>query len=405
MLKKSVLLRMISMDIFDYPLPDERIARFPVNPRDTSRLLVYREGNMEHRIFSDLPSVLPAGSLLVLNETRVVPARLFLQHPKGKNIEVFVLGPADPELNAHLALQQKGECTFHCLIGGRKTWKEGEILQARFGNISLQCRYADREQNHVHFSWEPAALSFAEVLESAGNIPLPPYINRNWEESDRETYQTVYSRLEGSVAAPTAGLHFTPEVFEALHARGIHSEYTTLHVGAGTFMPVKTENALEHTMHSEQIVISDTLLQRILEQEGPVIAVGTTSCRLLESMYWFGVKLESDPQAAFRITQDDAYTLDPLPREKALRNMLRAMQERNIREWTGHSALYILPGYTFRVVKGLITNFHQPKSTLLLLVSALIGDDWKNVYASALENGYRFLSYGDSSLLLPQTMQ
>ncbi len=401
MLKKSVLLGMISMDIYDYPLPEERIARFPVHPRDTSRLLVYKKGATEHHIFSELPALLPAGSLLVLNETRVVPARLFLQHPKGKNIEVFVLSPADPELNAHLALQLKGACTFHCLIGGRKTWKDGEVLQASFGNITLQCRYANREQNHVHFSWEPAALSFAEVLESAGNIPLPPYINREWEESDRETYQTVYSRLEGSVAAPTAGLHFTPAVFEALRAQGIHSEYTTLHVGAGTFMPVKTNNALEHTMHSEQIVISDTLLQRILAQDGPVIAVGTTSCRLLESMYWFGVKLESDPQAGFRISQDDAYTLQPLPREKALQNILRAMQERNITEWTGHSALYILPGYTFRVLNGLITNFHQPKSTVLLLVSALIGDDWKNVYTSALENDYRFLSYGDSSLLLP----
>ena len=402
MLKKSVLLRMISMDTYNYALPDERIARFPVQPRDTSKLLVYRKNGIEHRHFYELPGMLPPGSLLVLNETRVVPARLFLQHPKGKSIEVFVLGPADPELNTHLALQQKGEGIFQCLIGGRRLWKNGETLKAVFEGITLHCRFAERDNNHVHFSWEPASMSFAELLEHAGNIPLPPYINREWEESDRETYQTVYSRLGGSVAAPTAGLHFTPEVFEALRLKNIGTLYTTMHGGAGTFMPVKTENALEHTMHSEQIVISTQMLQTLLQQKGPVIPAGTTSCRLLESIYWFGVKLQQEPDAAFRIYQNDAYTLQPLSRENALNNVLEAMQRKQITEWTGHSALYILPGYTYRLADGLITNFHQPRSTLLLLVSALIGDDWKKVYTSALDNGYRFLSYGDSSLLLPK---
>lgn len=392
---------MISMLEFDYELPEEKIARFPVSPRHTSKLLFYDQGEIQHLQFTDISSILPQKTLLVLNETRVVPARIHFTSDTGKIIEVFILNPADPSLSAPLALQATEEVVFRCLIGGRKSWKESRVLVMSFENFTLIAQWEDREANHVKFSWDNSDLSFAEVLNEVGKIPLPPYINREWEESDIENYQTVYSRLKGSVAAPTAGLHFTEQIFTELRKKGIETLFTTLHVGAGTFLPVKTDIATEHTMHHEQMVFQYDFIQKLMNHDGPIIPVGTTSCRLLESIYWLGVHLETNPEAPCLISQTDAYTLTPVSKQKAMENVLKAMEAKHIKEWAGLTALYIMPGYTYRMVDGIITNFHQPKSTLLLLVSALIGDDWHKVYEAAKENEYRFLSYGDSSLLMP----
>lgn len=392
---------MISMSSFDYDLPENRIAHFPVSPRHSSKLLVYNSGTINHRTFSDISSLLPKDSLLVLNETRVVPARLHFKTETGKTIEVFILNPADSTISAPIALATHSQIAFTCLIGGRKSWKETKVLRLSLPNFTLEASWHNREQNQVLFSWDSEHISFAEVLNEVGKIPLPPYINREWQDSDLENYQTVYSRLKGSVAAPTAGLHFTPEVFEQLKNNDIKTLFTTLHVGAGTFLPVKSDDANEHTMHHEQMVFQYDFIQNLLAHNGPVIPVGTTSCRLLESIYWLGTILESKPNAECLVSQDDAYTQIPISKSKALQNVLDAMDRRNCKEWAGLTALYIKPGYTYRMVSAIITNFHQPKSTLLLLVTALIGNDWQKVYNEAMNNDYRFLSYGDSSLLIP----
>lgn len=392
---------MISMNAFDYELPEHRIAHFPVTPRHNSKLLVYKSGNITHSNFKEITSYLPDNALLVLNETRVVPARLHFTSDTGKIIEVFILNPADPTISAPIALATTSDVAFTCLIGGRKSWKESRVLSMKLDSFTLRATWHNRDLNQVLFSWDNADLSFAEVLNEVGKIPLPPYINRDWEESDVDNYQTVYSRLKGSVAAPTAGLHFTPEVFSDLKDKGFKTLFTTLHVGAGTFLPVKTDDADEHTMHFEQMVFQYDFVENLLAHKGPIIPVGTTSCRLIESIYWLGCILEQNLDAECLIQQTDAYTQTPISKEKALENVLGAMDKRGIKEWAGLTALYIKPGYTYRVATGLITNFHQPKSTLLLLVSALIGENWTKVYADAMESDYRFLSYGDSSLLLP----
>lgn len=386
---------------FDYLLPDEKIARFPLSPRDSSKLLVCRKGQISHHQFSNLPDLLPPHSLLVLNETQVVPARIFFTRPSGKIIEVFVLNPADPSINANIALQAKSPIAFTCLVGGRKAWKPDQTLSLSLPNCTLSCSWLNRDNNTISFEWDNDELSFSEILHEIGQIPLPPYLNRDWEESDRENYQTVYARYKGSVAAPTAGLHFTDRVFQELLARNFKTLFTTLHVGAGTFLPVKSDLAQEHRMHHEQIVLDIEFLRQLQKHEGPVVPVGTTSCRLLESIYWLGAKIHAEPNAEFIIEQSDAYSIPIIPKDKALQNVIDYMTNRNMSVWSGLSALYIMPGYSFRMTDALITNFHQPKSTLLLLIASLIGDDWKKVYTQALESDYRFLSYGDSSLLIP----
>lgn len=386
---------------FMYELPDNRIARYPLSERDHSKLLVYRPGNITHDQFFHLGHHLPENSLLVFNDTKVIPARLHFQKHTGAWIEIFLLNPVLPSSLVVQAMEAHGFCTWKCTIGNLKKWTDEVILTKTLPGITLTARLVDRQDGLVEFAWE-SQHSFAEVVHLAGATPLPPYLHRDAEPEDQERYQTIYSHHDGAVAAPTAGLHFTDRVFEDLTQRGIAKDFVTLHVSAGTFQPVKTELAAEHTMHHEQVIISRKNMEHLLEDR-QVIAVGTTSMRTLESLYWFGARLCVDPEAKFDILQDDPYGRIPAPSTReALQAVLRYMDRHQLDLLMGRTAIYIMPGYTFRICRGLITNFHQPGSTLMLLVAALVGDDWKKIYTEALTQGYRFLSYGDSSLLLPR---
>lgn len=395
--------RYIPLADFDYPLPDERIAKSPLPKRDESKLLLYRSGAIDHHIFREIPSLLPADALLVFNDTKVIPARLEFRKPTGAAIELFLLHPADASMLPQLALQQTGSIQWQCMIGNSKRWRSEEVLENRFGGRVLQATMLDRASGTVGFSWRPETLTFAEVISEIGSTPLPPYLNREATPDDKERYQTVYSQHAGAVAAPTAGLHFTEEVIQAVRQRGLETDFLTLHVSAGTFQPVKTENAFAHTMHAEQIIISKANVENLTRGK-PVVAVGTTSMRSLESLYWFGVKLLEDSGSIFSIEQDLPYQMPVADHPSLLVAMQAVHQHMNTSgaDWlVGHTSIYIVPGYQFKVCRGLITNFHQPQSTLMLLIAAFVGDDWRKIYDTALAGGYRFLSYGDSSLLLP----
>lgn len=386
---------------YEYPLPPERIALFPLEERDQSKLLVYRKGEVHHQSFRDLASWIPENAILVFNNTRVIQARMRFQKESGAVIEVFLLNPVEPSPLLLQSMQATGSCTWKCTIGNLKRWKDGTQLVQQAGNVTLYATLADRQKGEVRFSWD-GDITFAEVISRAGNTPLPPYLKREPNEADRERYQTIYSKSEGAVAAPTAGLHFTDRVFSSLDAKNISRDFLTLHVSAGTFQPVKEQNALRHVMHREQIIVTADNIRNLLQRKGPVIPVGTTSMRTLESLYWFGVKLKQNAEADFEISQDDAYMLKgDLTRNAALSLVLKRMEHLRMDTITGDTAIFIRPGYQFRVCDALITNFHQPGSTLILLVAAFIGEDWRKVYDSALNNAYRFLSYGDSSLLIP----
>jgi S-adenosylmethionine:tRNA ribosyltransferase-isomerase len=386
---------------YEYPLPPERIALFPLEERDQSKLLVYRKGEVHHQSFRDLASWIPENAILVFNNTRVIQARMRFQKESGAVIEVFLLNPVEPSPLLLQSMQATGSCTWKCTIGNLKRWKDGTQLVQQAGNVTLYATLADRQKGEVRFSWD-GDITFAEVISRAGNTPLPPYLKREPNEADRERYQTIYSKSEGAVAAPTAGLHFTDRVFSSLDAKNISRDFLTLHVSAGTFQPVKEQNALRHVMHREQIIVTADNIRNLLQRKGPVIPVGTTSMRTLESLYWFGVKLKQNAEADFEISQDDAYMLKgDLTRNAALSLVLKRMEHLRMDTIAGDTAIFIRPGYQFRVCDALITNFHQPGSTLILLVAAFIGEDWRKVYDSALNNAYRFLSYGDSSLLIP----
>jgi S-adenosylmethionine:tRNA ribosyltransferase-isomerase len=393
---------------FDYALPDDRIARYPVQPRDSSKLLQYKSGNLTDYQFTDLPALLPAGTTLLLNQSKVIPARLRFVKPTGGAIEVFCLNPDARYASIEEALVQKGEVWWHCLVGGASKWKGGQRLQLSHNGLTLHAtgeRIAGAAFR-VHFQWDHPALNFLAVLQHFGDIPLPPYLGRSTEATDAETYQTVFAQAAGSVAAPTASLHFTEAVLEALRRQGTQIATTTLHVGAGTFQPVKSENMAGHAMHAEWMEIDIPLVEKLLAgiSAGPVIPVGTTALRTLESLYWIGAKLARRNTVNFAgeaVTQWEPYEPageNVLPRE-ALEALLHRLQKEGgpIRTRT---AILIAPGYRFQLAGGLVTNFHQPHSTLLLLIAALVGPAWKTIYNYALENGYRFLSYGDSSLLL-----
>ncbi|MEI6695410.1 MAG: S-adenosylmethionine:tRNA ribosyltransferase-isomerase [Bacteroidota bacterium] len=402
----------ININDFDYPLPDDRIARFPLENRDASRLLVCNKGLYTTHLFTELSDLLPKDTLLVFNNTKVIHARLLFKKATGTVIEVFCLEPADALIDIQLAFQQKGNCVWKCFVGNNKRWKDQFLLKQFEHNGSTHTIKAERikaVENAwiIAFSWDDAFLSFAEVLDKLGIIPLPPYLNREAVASDAMRYQTVYAAEDGSVAAPTAGLHFTATTFEKLKSKGITCENLTLHVGAGTFKPVTSETIDQHTMHSENVYIERKLVEKlILNINKNIIPVGTTSARTLESMYWFGVKLAIDGQIydELEVIQWDAYQgkynveITPV---MALQNILAFMKERNIEVLSGQTQMMILPGYQFKIAKGIITNFHQPRSTLLLLICAMIGTQWKEIYDYALNNEYRFLSYGDSCLLLP----
>ena len=384
---------------YSYELPEARIARYPVEPRDSSRLLVYHKGAISHHRFYQLPDLLPSQAFLFFNDTKVIPARLRFVKDTGAVIEIFLLQPVDVAL-IPLAMEARGRSTWQCSIGNLKRWT-GQLLRWEMGEIVLEAKLLDRTQGLVEFQW-PASVTFAELITQAGFIPLPPYLGREAEAEDTQRYQTLYSKHAGAVAAPTAGLHFTEPVLENLRKKGFLSDFLTLHVSAGTFQPVKSEKAWDHTMHAEHIVINRQNLENLLEPTRQIIAVGTTSARTLESLYWYGARLIHEPESPFRITQHEAYQHPhPPTAEAAIRAVLKRMEQDQVDTLMGETSIYLMPGYRYRIVQGLITNFHQPASTLMLLVAALIGPDWRQVYAEALAKDYRFLSYGDSSLLLP----
>ena len=396
----------IAIADYDYPLPDDRIAKFPLAQRDHSKLLVYQNGSIIESQFFNLPDLLPADSLLVFNNTKVIHARLFFQKTTGSIIEIFCLEPY--QMAVSQSFEQHERCTWTCFIGNNKKWKDGTLTRNVIINNQPTTLTAQRIKPVgnawiVEFIWDGGA-NFAEVIDQAGVIPLPPYLHREAVSSDNERYQTVYARYQGSVAAPTAGLHFTPEVFNSLKTKGIATEFITLHVGAGTFKPVNTPTIGEHEMHVEKIGIARQNIQCILQHlSHPIIPVGTTSVRTIESVYWFGVKLSRNPNLeAMHILQWEPYELENLhiSTYEAYQNVLQWMERHQTDQINGDTQLMIAPGYRYHVISGLITNFHQPKSTLLLLVSALVGNAWRECYQYALDHGFRFLSYGDSCLFL-----
>lgn len=401
----------LSIIDFTYELPDERIARYPLAERDQSKLLIYRNGQISETIYAELAAHIPANSLLVFNNTKVVEARLLFEKPNGGRIEIFCLEPHEQYGDITTAMLQKGKVWWKCLVGGAKKWKEGALISQiekyDSSEITLTARkieqYADAYL--IELSWDDADMSFAELLHAAGVIPLPPYLNRAAEESDQERYQTIYAKYDGSVAAPTAGLHFTNSLFAKLTKKNIRHSFVTLHVGAGTFKPVKSATMQDHEMHAEFIDVSAAFIEQLLQETaGPVIAVGTTSLRTLESLYWLGVKTKLDPHIsaeALTITQWEPYELAQynFSAAEALTALLDWLQQNQAGRLITKTQIIIAPGYTFRIIKGLITNFHQPQSTLLLLVAAITGDNWKKIYQYALDHQFRFLSYGDGSLL------
>ncbi|MDE6623979.1 MAG: S-adenosylmethionine:tRNA ribosyltransferase-isomerase [Alistipes sp.] len=399
--------RHIRINDFDYPLPEERIAKFPLAERSASKLLVWNRGEISERRFRDLGDVLPAGQLLVFNNTKVIRARIILHKPSGARIEVFCLEPLDPA-DYERAFSVTGSCEWSCIVGNLKKWKEGYVaIDFDFEGRTEQLRAwrigeGGREQR-VRFEWS-APMTFGQLLEHLGRIPIPPYLNRESEEIDTTRYQTVYSKFEGSVAAPTAGLHFTPELIDSMRERGFGFEEVTLHVGAGTFLPVKEEDAVRHTMHTEHFEIRRSTLAALLAKWGEITAVGTTSVRTLESLAALGWRIRRDgsPAADRVVGQWELYDLpaDFTGRE-ALEELLAYLDREGLDRLKAATQIMITPlGYEFRIVRNIVTNFHQPASTLLLLVSAYVGDDWHRIYDYALGHDFRFLSYGDSSVLM-----
>ncbi len=402
---------------FSYELPDERIAKYPLAERDASKLLIYNHGSISHRHFRDVPELLPEGSLMVMNNTRVIQARMHFRKETGALIEVFCLEPARPN-DYVLMFQQTAACTWHCLVGNSKKWKSGvlsRVITVEGREVVLTAeRSLDTDlaakagEQLIRFSWTDTSITWAQVIDACGELPIPPYLNRKTEESDLRTYQTVYSKVKGSVAAPTAGLHFTPAVLNAIDQRGIERAELTLHVGAGTFKPVKSERIEGHEMHSEWIYVPRTVIEALLRHHCECTAVGTTSVRTLESLYYIGKKILANPD----ITEDqlpvaqwepyEGVSGEDVKSEDCLSAILQWLDRNGISALHTATQIIIAPGYRYHIVRRMITNFHQPQSTLLLLVSAFVGDDhWRDIYRYALDHDFRFLSYGDSSLLIP----
>lgn len=395
----------IKLSDYSYALPEEKIAKHPLEDRSSSKLLVYRNQQIAHGKFNTIDQLIE-NSTLFFNDTKVIPARLHFKKDTGALIEIFLLEPVTPTNDVAKAMLVKNVCAWHCMVGNFKKWKEGQVLKLLLDInntiISLEASIKDREAHIIELRWE-GDLPFVDVVTAAGKIPLPPYINRELNETDKERYQTVYSASEGAVAAPTAGLHFTEQVLDKIKSAGNNIDYLTLHVSAGTFQPIKVDNAIEHTMHSEQIVVSMSNIEAILKSSN-TIAVGTTSMRTLESLYWYGVQLLKKQDSTFTIAKlaPYQYPKEALPSVKESIGAIHAlMVKEGLKTIHGFTEIFIFPGYEFKICKGLITNFHLPGSTLILLVAAFIGPDWKKVYQEALDNNYRFLSYGDSSILLP----
>ncbi len=399
---------------YNYSLPDERIAKFPLAQRDHSKLLLYKHGEVSEDVFYNIPNHLPEGALMVFNNTKVIQARLHFRKSTGALIEVFLLEPYVP-VDYEQMFQTTGSCSWLCMIGNLKKWK-GETLRRTFDvkgrevTLNAERREDVGKSYRVDFSWDDNTVSFAELLDSVGELPIPPYLNRETQESDKTTYQTVYSKIKGSVAAPTAGLHFTSDVLASLDNHGIDREEVTLHVGAGTFKPVKSEEIQDHEMHTEYICVHRQTLEKLIKHNACAIAVGTTSVRTLESLYYMGVKLEKN----LDISEDELHVCQWEPYEdetfemaaivtplKAIQNILAYLDRHSLNSLHSSTQIIIAPGYEYKIVKMLVTNFHQPQSTLLLLVSAFLHGDWHKIYDYALAHDFRFLSYGDSSLLIP----
>ena len=406
--------RYLKIEDFTYDLPNEKIAYSPVNPRDSSKLLVYKEGYISESTYRNLADQLPNDAVLIFNDTKVVKSRIFFQNETGATIEVFCLEPYGENTDYELHFQQTGSAVWTCLVGKVAKWRQPILSKSIIVNgkeviLSVEMIEKLADSYVVKFTWTPEDIAFGEVMEAAGVTPLPPYIKRIADKTDEETYQTVYSEHEGSVAAPTAGLHFTERVLEDFKNKGIVSLFTTLHVGAGTFKPVKAEVMEDHIMHSECLNITTDFLESLLSKiNQPIITVGTTSTRTVESIYWMGNKIVNNPTITLeelKVSQWTPYeTEQTCSAEEAVSALLNWIKNRNQTHLSIETEIIIAPGYTYRISKGLITNFHQPQSTLLLLVSALIGDNWKTVYQYALDNDFRFLSYGDGSLLLPKSL-
>jgi hypothetical protein len=397
---------------YNYDLPDERIAKFPLPERDKSKLLVYNHGEVSQDVFSNITRYLPQGTLMVFNNTKVIQARLHFRKETGSLIEIFLLEPALPT-DYEQMFQTTGACSWYCLVGNLKKWKSGPLTTTveMPGQPSVQLT-AERDMScktalKIDFKWTgDDKLSFAELIDKVGELPIPPYLNRNTQESDKTTYQTVYSKIKGSVAAPTAGLHFTQKVLADIDQHGIDREELTLHVGAGTFKPVKSEEIEGHAMHTEYVCIRRTTLERLLQHNCEAVAVGTTSVRTLESLYYMGCKVKANPNVSLdqlHVNQWEPYasTTTTITPAEAIGELIAYMDRNNLPSLHSSTQIIIAPGYQYKIVKRLITNFHQPQSTLLLLVSAFVGGDWKSIYRYALDNDFRFLSYGDSSILIP----
>ena len=401
----------IRISDYNYDLPDERIAKFPIAQRDHSKLLVYKHGEVSDDSFYHLPDYLPEGALMVFNNTKVIQARMHFRKETGALIEVFLLEPADPT-DYELMFQLTSHCSWLCMIGNLKKWKEGTLkrnfnIKGQPLTLTATRRQMVGNSHWVDLEWNNANVTFAEILEEVGELPIPPYLNRDTEESDKTTYQTVYSKIKGSVAAPTAGLHFTEDVLHAIDEKGIDREEVTLHVGAGTFKPVKSEEIEGHEMHTEYICVRKETLEKLIVHDAKAIAVGTTSVRTLESLYYMGCRLARNPELSeseLHIDQWEPYEEragEEIAPKEALQHLLSWLERHHLPALHSSTQIIIAPGYEYKIVKMLVTNFHQPQSTLLLLVSAFVKGDWHKIYDYALAHDFRFLSYGDSSLLIP----
>jgi len=398
----------IAISDYNYDLPDERIAKYPLAERDQSRLLVWKNGNIQDSNFRNLSDFLPANSLLIFNNTKVIRARLHFMKETGAKIEIFCLDPHDPA-DYQIAFQTTHSCVWKCMVGNQKKWK-GELLRKtiRIENAEIELcaeQFDSENKSLIRFSWNNSNFEFSRIIEAAGSLPIPPYLNRETEQSDLERYQTVYSKIKGSVAAPTAGLHFTDKVFNQLLAEGHELAELTLHVGAGTFQPVKSETISGHEMHSEHLYVNRDFLKKLIDHSEKKIAVGTTSVRTLESLYWLGIQALENTDIDIdnlKVSQWEAYknTDANFSLTEAVLGLIDLLDKNQLDHLSASTQIIIAPGYKFRVVDGMITNFHQPQSTLLLLISAYLGDEWRNIYTHALANNYRFLSYGDSNLYL-----
>lgn len=395
----------IKLSDYEYTLPEEKIAKFPLENRADSKLIQYQSGNISHHRFFEIPDFIPSGSMMVFNNTKVIPARLVFQRESGAKIEIFLLKPLHPSTVISEVMVNNSSVIWETFIGNLKKWRENEILQGQItihGKTEIiNARMVDRMEKQVEFTWTGTNIPFVTIVEAAGEVPIPPYLNRKATIEDRTRYQTVYSKKEGAVAAPTAGLHFTEEVLQKLEEKGVKKEFLTLHVSAGTFQPIKEEQVSGHPMHSEQMVFELETIKNLANQKEKIIAVGTTSMRSLESLYWFGVMLMQEGKTLFDIPKLYPYSdFETLPgRRESFEAILEFMKQKDLNEITGSTEIMIMPGYDFKVCDALVTNFHQPSSTLILLVAAFTKGNWRKIYNEALDNDYRFLSYGDSSLL------